>query len=377
MRPLLAFLLIAFIPAARSANAAESFRPVYEHGSGELVPDQVFGSEDESDDAFIMSSWLGFAVAGSGDVYVLEMQLCLVKHFDSTGTLVDVFGEEGEGPASLRQPLKIAVGPDGRVWIYELGNRRFSVFGPDGRFIETHPFQETVWDMGVSSRGSVYAKLQLADYTGKWGGSRHRLIQFSKDMRRYTVVDSAVIKDNIYITDPVGTNVPVPFCDRFLWGLSPEGNVIVATTKNFGLKAWSDDLEVLYEVHHEIERQRVTEEDQERFFAGITTSHEGVVTSGAPDYIRDNTVFPERKPAFRSMLVDHEGYVLLQTFEGDEDSQVWLVFEPNGTFLGRAELPLAGATLSGGYVYRIMYRDEYNSVERFRLVVPEQATKQP
>ena len=374
MRSFLVVLLVAFVPATVVAG---SFRPIYEHGSGELVLDLEFGSEDESDDAFIMSSWLSYAVARNGDVYVLDSSLCLVKQFDVDGELVNEFGEEGEGPASLRMPSSIAIGPDGRLWIYELGNRRFSVFAPDGEFIETFHFSEVVWGMEVSSQGVVYTKVQLADFGGEWGGSRHRLLQFSEDMQQQTVVDTALIKDNTYITEPIRSNVPVPFCDRFLWGLSPEGNVIVATTKDVRLKARSHGLEDIYDVRHEIERERVTDKDQEKFFSGISSNVGDVVTQGAPDYIRNNTVFPDRKPAFQSMLVDHEGYVLLQTFEGDEDSQVWLVFEPDGSFLGRANLALRGAKLIGGSVYRLKIRDEYNSVDRLRFVVPGQATKQP
>lgn len=374
MRSLLVFLLFVFVPVAAAAG---SFRPVYEHGSGELIPDVEYGSTDESDAAFVMSTWIDFDVAANGGVYLLECTLCLVKQFNADGELVNEFGEEGEGPGYLRMPSQIAVGPDGRVWIYELGNRRFSVFTAGGEFIETYHFSDVVWDMDVSSRGTVYARVQLADRKGEWGGSRHRLLRFSGDMARQTVVDSAVIKDNLYITEPVRINVPVPFCNKFLWGLSPEGNVVVATTEDFRLKALSQASGTIYDVRHEIDRLEVTGEDRENHFGNITTSSGGVVRKGAPDYIRNNTEFPGFKPAFRSMLVDHEGYVLLQTYEEDENRQVWLVFEPDGRFLGRMSLAPRGVMLSGGYVYGLNIRDDYSSVERMRLVIPGQDEKRP
>jgi hypothetical protein len=357
MRSLLAALLIAVLPAV---STADSFRPVYEHGSGELVLDLAFGSEDENDDAFIMSTWFSFAVAPNGDVYVLESQRTIIKRFNADGELLAEWGEEGEGPGSMLMPSRIAVGPDGRVWVYELGNRRFSIFGPEGEFVAAHAFMDGAWAMDVSPQGRLYAKVQLGDFTGEWGGSRHNLLRFEDDIETYTVVDSALIKDNIYITEPRHTNVPVPFHDE------------MPTTKDTRILSRSPKGEAVYDVRHDMERLPVTEEEKERHFANMGTTVNGVMTKGAPDYIRDATEFPRHKPPFRLMLVDHEGYVLLMTWEGDDNSSVWLVFEPDGEFLRRVSLEGMGrAVLAGGFVYQTHQEDDLNTVRRSRLVIPE------
>ncbi len=101
---------------------------------------------------------------------------------------------------------------------------------------------------------------------------------------------------------------------------------------------------------------------------------EGVVSKGAPQHIRDATEFPEYKPYFTNMVIDHEGYVLIQTYEASGDEVIYDVFSPDLEFVNRVTLPELDrrCVITNGYVYQLHRPDdEYASVRRYRVQLVE------
>jgi hypothetical protein len=364
----LAGLATLILPAPSSAAA--SFRPVYDRGAGEFVVDGEFGGTDESaDDYILMPS--GFCVSPEGEVFVLERELCTIRRFDAQGNLVATFGDEGEGPGHLRFPTRMQLAPDGNLWIYELGNHRFSVFTPEGEYVTTHPIQDIVWGFGIAPSGAVYLETHEWDYEGRRGGTTIRLTRFASDLSSPAVVDSALIHDNTYITEPIRTNVPVPFHAQYMWKITPGGALVLANSGDYHLELRSPSGEVAVAAPPEVTRQKVTGEDKEHWFAGITTSNsEGGVSRGAPQHVRDNAEFPEYKPYFELLRVDHDGYILVQTFEREGDLAVCDVFDPQAKYVGRVLLPdLAEFEFAGGFAYRLDTPEDAGAkVLRMRLV---------
>lgn len=78
-----------------------------------------------------------------GNLYLLDRQAGSITVVDSTGALVRTFGRRGNGPGEMASPMGMAVFPDGRVVISDIGNRGFVIFGADGAFQRLLPFQAT------------------------------------------------------------------------------------------------------------------------------------------------------------------------------------------------------------------------------------------
>jgi outer membrane protein assembly factor BamB len=84
---------------------------------------------------------VGIAVGPDGNLYVVDLRPA-VTVLTPDGTLVDTWGETGTGdsqfdftfPAGGGDPA-IAVGPDGLVYVSDIGNGRVQVFRPDGTFV--------------------------------------------------------------------------------------------------------------------------------------------------------------------------------------------------------------------------------------------------
>jgi len=82
------------------------------------------------------------AFAANGDIYVSDgYENSRVVHFTKDGKFVRIIGGvKGAGPGELEVPHGVAVDSQGRILVNDSGNQRISVFGKDGRFLETWPF---------------------------------------------------------------------------------------------------------------------------------------------------------------------------------------------------------------------------------------------
>lgn len=134
------------------------------------------------------------AVGPDGNLYVTDLSQ-RVTVISPTGKVLRRWGGPGSGPGQFRfigfEPTtptdihgKIAVGPDGTVYVSDSGNARVQVFTPQGRFIRQfgsfgsgkgqflHPF-----DLTVDEAGNVYVADDQAETVSKFTPSGNVLWQ--------------------------------------------------------------------------------------------------------------------------------------------------------------------------------------------------------
>lgn len=82
------------------------------------------------------------AIAPNGDIYVSDgYGNARVVHFDSSGRFLRIIGgTKGGGPGQLQLPHGVALDSQGRVLVNDSDNARISVFGPDGKYLESWPY---------------------------------------------------------------------------------------------------------------------------------------------------------------------------------------------------------------------------------------------
>lgn len=76
-------------------------------------------------------------VDSANNVLVLELREGAVRVLDASGQYVRSFGRTGSGPGELRVPTSLAVGPGGRVYVYDAGTATISEFSRAYDFIRT------------------------------------------------------------------------------------------------------------------------------------------------------------------------------------------------------------------------------------------------
>ena len=107
------------------------------------------------------------------------------------------------------------------------------------------------------------------------------------------------------------------------------------------------------------------------FFAGLTYSDEsGIIKRGATEETRKLTQFPKFKPYFNSMLIDHEGFILIRTYEKSNGKSIYDVFTPRGDFVNQVKIQQLGhaSLFFKGFYYNIKTLDDgFPSVVRYRV----------
>jgi len=129
---LLAAICVAITACGESAPATSSLV------TDTLQIDLTIGAADGSGpDVFGRVG--GLVGTASGDILVADAQFHSIRVFDRDGVFQYALGQEGSGPGELAAPCCLGVDPDGRLWVKESGNARYSVFRiyRDGGQIET------------------------------------------------------------------------------------------------------------------------------------------------------------------------------------------------------------------------------------------------
>lgn len=71
--------------------------------------------------------------ARDGRLYVFDYGDSRLKSFDQQGELAWSFGSRGSGPEEFGNPVDLAVGPEGGVWVVDGGEGRLSVVSAEGQ----------------------------------------------------------------------------------------------------------------------------------------------------------------------------------------------------------------------------------------------------
>jgi hypothetical protein len=84
----------------------------------------------------------------------------------------------------------------------------------------------------------------------------------------------------------------------------------------------------------------VTEKDKKDYFDSIEFYRMGERLKEPPEYITKYTEFPRFKPAFRNIMVDSEGNVLviLNREQEDEHGRLFDVFDSRGKFISNVRV---------------------------------------
>lgn len=158
--------------------------------------------------------------------------------------------------------------------------------------------------------------------------------------KKRTVYTQQVWHNKFMRIENMGTNIIQPFSPLVYWDVSPEGKVVIGYPKNYEIEIYDSEKGEISSFTHSYEPIKVTDKDKEMFFAGMTYSTGGVVKQGVPDYIVKNTEFPKYKPAFKHILVDSEGNILVWAYRKNrkEESRFFDAFDPEGNFIGNVQI---------------------------------------
>ncbi len=347
MRIIIHLILMGIFAGAAVSSAAPQTGPNNPFAGGviRLTPELTI-----SDEAFEGKDFFGevmsLALDPKGFLYVCDSKAKNVKKFDPSGKHLKNIGRPGQGPGEFNYPNELEISRN-RLYVRDLFASRISLFDLDGTFLSTISIDRAQgsWrDFRPLPDGRWIVETEFIDWKNLSAPQEMRLALHGPDFAFIKTIYRKTINRNKYISEPVRTNVPIPFYAAAEWGLTPDGKIVVGLSGDYGIEIIDPDKGRLFARTHRYAPVPVTKKDQDEYFAGMTSgmsSGSGPVTvsKGAPDYIVKNTVFPKDKPAFESFGIDGDGRAWSFLWPASPEAGRNVdVFDSTGTFLSQARL---------------------------------------
>jgi len=225
----LIFCLFAFVPQSGfSAAAPQSLADLLKSGSVHLARDIVI-SEKEFPEGVYFQNPRGIVVHSDGRIYISDSLAHNIKMISSSGQIIKVFGQEGQGPGDLNSPTFIAISRD-RLVVWESMNRRFSLFNMNGAFINSVKVEDDMgWILKMRTlpdgRFVVLSEVQL-EGDNKFS-QLYSLVLMSVDLKILKILYTQKLRKRKLITEPMRVFVPQPFTPSIHWDVTSEGNIVV------------------------------------------------------------------------------------------------------------------------------------------------------
>jgi hypothetical protein len=320
----------------------KSLGEMYKSGSIRFVPELTIDDTSMPEDAFF-EGVSSIVCDNDGNIYICDYKANNIKKFNASGKHLKTIGRKGQGPGEFNMPFEIAV-TDDRLIVWDLGNRRLCVLAPDGEFIKSVQIfrgEGRPQKMRPLPNGNIVIELEKI-YYGEQDKPQDCLIEiFSPELEKIkTLYTQQVWRNKFMRIESMFTNIIQPFSPLVCWDVSLKGKIVIGYPSEYKIDLYDSEGGKISSFSHSYEPVKVTDKDKESFFSGITYSSEGTTTQTVPEPVVKNTEFPKSKPAFKQILVDSEGNILVWPYRKnrEEESKYFDAFTSDGNFIGNVQI---------------------------------------
>lgn len=280
-----------------------------------------------------------------GSVYVLDGMNRTIHVFDTTGSLLHSFGQQGQGPGELESPSALAWGPEGNLWVVDPGNGRFTVFETSGKFVGGHSASDPFFHpmaFGFSETGHLHAagiafeggRLEEPSFffvRSELEGDRARELQrvelpFVEQPEVFELRGDGMVMVQ-----------PIPFSSEPLFRLDSRGRLWYAQTREPWVHRWSPSSDLERTVGRPFDPPRVRPADL-RAALGQEQVDELRSAVGAAAWADFTARIPDTWPHLEGFFLDDaDALWIMRTSEEKGDGRLLMeVYDPDGAPLATA-----------------------------------------
>lgn len=352
---ILIFLTANMQLLSSSQTSNKSLKEIYQGGKIEFAPELTITRDSFPDDVHV-KVLVGFTL-WENSLYILDASLCDLKVLTTDGRFKKRFGQKGKGAGDLYLPYYAAFSADNLI-VWESGNRRFSVFNPEGKFVKHVRLKHKgrVKDIKTVDDGRFVLEWELA------GKVKNEVFQFcvlelySKDFEFIKMLYKKQVIRGKYIPKPKPRYLLQPYQPDVSWDVLPGNKIVIGYSGQYRLEILELTSGKTHVFSHTNKPIKITETDKNAFFDSMVRGGpNGRPRKGADKFTRENTTFPDYKPAFKKILTDYEGNILVFNYEknGRGNSRFraksFDAFDSRGNYINRVEIGLE----DGIYILKI------------------------
>lgn len=343
------------------------------------VPEMRIG-ELEGADEYTFGAVSEMGVGAAGDLYVFDRQAMQLRRYGADGRFVRNIGRKGGGPGEYDRVNGLAVATDGRVFLWDAGNARVTIFTAEGEPEATWRMQGGFFTsnaLALDSAGRVHTRVGTfgPDVTA-W---RTIVVRYGAggapvdtlETPRFELPFNQIVARRERST----SSNNVPYTASTLWALDREGRFVYGRSDQYALYRERPDGMVL-RIEREAAPVAVSGAERSEREARATWQ----MRTTDPAWRWNGPPIPDVKPYFTNLRVVEDGRIWVQISQPGErnpdadttetapnrpppllyrEAQVWDVFAPDGYYLGQVELPIAFTLFAarGDHVWGVQ-RDE-------------------
>lgn len=322
-----------------------------------------------------------FRVAGAyrlsdGRVVVADGGSRELKVFDDEGRMTGTIGGPGEGPGEFRQLSHFGLLPGDSLVVWDMGQARLTVFGPDGvraRDLRIGASAESPQSnvTGVFADGSILSR-GFIDLGGRVpdGLERHRseLMHLTPVGALGDSIGSILTGETYFRAFEGGFSFHTPPFARTTEVVAAGDRIHVADSERAEIRVLGMDGTPQLLVRWLAPPRAITQTD-------IDTAWDLALAAVSQHRHADvermfaEMPMPATMPAFAGLRVDRDGNMWVQGYrtEWDEGMSDWLIFDDAGRLTARAELPAAFTPTDIGSDYVLGIERDALDLEYVRL----------
>jgi hypothetical protein len=296
-------------------------RPVF---SDEII---IGGGDDPQSNP---SSIIGVAVAKNGSLFLLDMRDLRVMSYAADGKFLRAFGRKGQGPGEFEWPLFISLSPVDEILVEDLMRRALYAYSGEGRLLRV-----------ISTASGSSPVMNIAGHPGG-GFIALQISKESPDMPQLLRKFDAGLKPGAVLEtrakyDPRTKTLK---SEVFWYALDAKGGIYVPDAAAHAIRVFSPEGLLNRRITRDYEPMK-SPPDETKLPPGLSDSPP--LKMETPKYL----------PAIRDCLLDESGRLFVDVQEKDirKGTSVIDVFDPQGRYIARAELPGRPRVWKNGRVY--------------------------
>ena len=274
-----------------------------------------------------------FDIDSEGNIFIANPKAKenYIFMLNNDGSLISVFGSNGQGPGELQSPKELAISKQDEIFITDRG--KVIVFSNTGQFIKDFRIDNEYQKIIPLDRDGYLA---IAVKLNEDLSQSFQVILCTSGLEELKTLDSSKIES---FKKAVKVNI-IPTLVH--WEKSNK-HIYTGNTDEYEIRVFDFDGKLLRSIKKEYEAVSLSDKDRERYEQNLQRY---------PPEIRESFFIPDAFPPFRDIVALGDKWLLIQTYDKpNEGSSIYDIFDTNGEFIGRTELEGYQVKFKGDRVY--------------------------